>query len=265
MELVDLIDTKRIPVFACIGTMRMLEDSIGPRVGSLLKSAGYYVVGDMDNTLNAKTIPDMVQKYLTLNKDIYQIIAIDCCLFNCVTEKPYQVINSSTNPGAAIGKSLPSIGEISIHCDINHEIEISRELKRQKFLLSSINQQIIKTDWSELEKEVNKVVLKTFIYIDNQMYEAFGKKNLEVVKCAAHYINGNDETVRTIADKINVSKTSVNYNISKYLERINSFAYGLCKQISLLNYKYKYIKGGKATKKRWLKEKEKRINKWINN
>lgn len=255
MELIDVIDTKRIPVFACVGSMKMLEDSIGPRVGTLLKSAGYYVVGDMDTPLNAKTIPNMIADKLTLNKNIYQIIAVDCALFDVIWHRAYRVFKEGVKPGSAIHKKLLCIGEVSIHCDVNYKSEDTRELKRQKFLMSLTNQYITKTGWEELEKSVNNVVFNTFAYIDSQMELAYGKKNLEVVKCAAHYIN-TGETTRTVANKVGISKSCVNMNFNKYLENINTTMYKLCKVWSANNSKYKHVNGGKATKELWEKKKE---------
>jgi putative sporulation protein YyaC len=98
------------PIFVCIGTDRCTGDSLGPYTGMLLESMGYEVYGTIDNPVDATNILHIID---SLPND-KTIVAIDASL-----GKDYEVGNigirsDSISPGARVGKSLPSVGDISI-------------------------------------------------------------------------------------------------------------------------------------------------------
>ena len=97
--------------FVCIGTNNVIGDSIGPRVGSYLKSTtNLEVFGDLKNNICKKEDIETIHHKL---KNKY-VIAIDSAISNninigeiCITEKKLQV-------GYGMNFNKGAIGDISV-------------------------------------------------------------------------------------------------------------------------------------------------------
>lgn len=107
-------DCKEI-VIACIGTDRLIGDSLGPLVGSLLKEIGIEsfnvrVEGTLENPLHAMNLPERMQK---VPKNAF-VIAVDACLGKETSIGTIAVREKAIKPGAGVGKDLGKVGDISI-------------------------------------------------------------------------------------------------------------------------------------------------------
>lgn len=71
----------------------------------------------------------------------------------------------------------------------------------------------------------------------------------------AIYIIENSCTIRKCAEYFNISKSTVHNDISKKLKNTNKFLYYSVYRVLDKNFKERYIRGGFATKLRYLKEK----------
>jgi putative sporulation protein YyaC len=103
--------------FICIGTDRCTGDSYGPMVGSMLKglqSNQIKVYGTLHEPIHANNLSETLN---SINLENALVVAIDACLGNSVGEIIIQ--NKSIKPGAAVGKSLPQVGDISIMGVVN--------------------------------------------------------------------------------------------------------------------------------------------------
>jgi putative sporulation protein YyaC len=101
---------------ACIGTDRATGDCLGPLVGHKLSGInGIKVRGTLDNTLNAMNIKDYINT-LTPNQ---LVIAVDACLGKMENVGHIVVEKGSINPGSALQKKVPSIGDINIKGIVN--------------------------------------------------------------------------------------------------------------------------------------------------
>lgn len=67
------------------------------------------------------------------------------------------------------------------------------------------------------------------------------------------YIAKNNATVRLTAKKYNVSKSTVHKDVSERLKTINMSLYKQVRQVLDLNKQERHIRGGKATKEKYLK------------
>ena len=108
---------KKEILFVCIGTSKVLWDSIGPFVGSYLKQKinEKQVLGDMNKNICSKW--DLIYNYSKLKNKF--IIAIDTAF---VSEKVSEQIFISNNPlvmGLAVNKNKGIIGNISIKIAIS--------------------------------------------------------------------------------------------------------------------------------------------------
>lgn len=97
----------------CVGTDRVVGDSIGPLVGTMLKERGVLdsiigVYGDLSTPVHANNIKDILKIVDTK----YPVIAIDSSLGSKVDY--ISIINNPLDPGIGVGNSCPKVGTISI-------------------------------------------------------------------------------------------------------------------------------------------------------
>ncbi len=71
----------------------------------------------------------------------------------------------------------------------------------------------------------------------------------------ANYIIENKETVRGTAKKFNISKSTVHKDVSQRLQNINNSLYIEVKKILDINKSQRHIRGGLATKNKYLLKK----------
>jgi len=72
----------------------------------------------------------------------------------------------------------------------------------------------------------------------------------------AEYIIKHKTTVRATAKIYNVSKSTIHNDLQKRLPKINKKYYFEISKILQFNFEQKHLRGGKATKEKYLKEKE---------
>ena len=100
----------------CIGTPKVVGDSVGPRVGSLLKAAGLpdriKIIGCTDEPVYRGNIASML---MSLRNDAL-LVCVDAAL-----SSNFPTINIRTgpmHPGAAVSDELPKLGDVSILCSV---------------------------------------------------------------------------------------------------------------------------------------------------
>ena len=105
----------------CIGTPRVVGDSVGPRVGSLLKAAGLpdriKIIGCMDEPVRRGNIVSML---MSLRNDTL-LVCVDAALSN-----NFPAINIRTgpmHPGVAVSDELPKLGDVSVLCRVAETIK----------------------------------------------------------------------------------------------------------------------------------------------
>lgn len=102
-------------VIVCIGTDKVIYDSLGPLVGTLLKEKNfkYPVYGTLDQPIHAmNTCENMnvIQNEMPNAK----IIGIDACVGEYDQIGTIKIREAPISPGKGVGKELPLIGEMSI-------------------------------------------------------------------------------------------------------------------------------------------------------
>lgn len=101
-------------IIICIGTDRSTGDSFGPLTGRLLKRRSFNfnvpVLGTLDQPVHALTL----ERTLLNIDERSLVIAVDSQLGNAQSVGGIGVRNGSLRPGAALGKDLPHVGDISI-------------------------------------------------------------------------------------------------------------------------------------------------------
>lgn len=83
-------------------------------------------------------------------------------------------------------------------------------------------------------------------------------KNYNIrTKKLADYIETTHSTIRQTAKVFNMAKSTVHYDLSRRLPSINYEQYLKIKKILNLNFNEKHLRGGEATKQKFLKKNKK--------
>lgn len=112
----NAIPRERETVFLCIGVDRSAGDCFGPMTGTLLKQYNVpNVFGTLEDPVHAR---NLIEVYTHIHKDRY-IVAIDASLGGIGDLGYLKVKKSPLLPGSAMGKDLPSVGDISVILNVN--------------------------------------------------------------------------------------------------------------------------------------------------
>lgn len=108
-------------VIVCIGTDRSTGDALGPLTGSYLadlKPKHVHLYGTLPNPVHATNMADYLKHIHKLHQNPY-IIAVDASLGKTTSVGNIIADVGSLNPGAALNKKLPPIGDIHITGVVN--------------------------------------------------------------------------------------------------------------------------------------------------
>ena len=102
-------------IIVCIGTDRCIGDALGPLVGTILTrgQCKYPVYGTLKKPIHAVNLKEEMKKINNKHRDA-KIIAVDACLGEEKYIGNIQIRHSPIFPGKGVGKTLPSVGDISI-------------------------------------------------------------------------------------------------------------------------------------------------------
>lgn len=120
-ELKSVISSKRPIIFLCIGTDRSTGDSLGPLVGYKLRyihRKDFYIYGTLANPVHSKNLDIILDKIKKSFKNPY-IIGVDACLGSFQNVGKIFIDKKPVNPGLALNKNLPKVGEMSITGIVN--------------------------------------------------------------------------------------------------------------------------------------------------
>ena len=103
------------PIFICIGSDLVLGDSLGPLVGTMLKSRGAksYVYGTLNFPITAKEV-EHAGKHLKQMHPNAISIAIDAAVGNANDVGLIRVCDRGLKPGLGVNKDLGVVGDLSI-------------------------------------------------------------------------------------------------------------------------------------------------------
>lgn len=136
-------------IVLCIGTEKVVVDSIGPRVGSLLNEnlpRPIFVYGLQGANIHAQNIDRAVKiiKQLHPNKTL---LVVDAAVGEQSQIGRVQLTNGNISPGAATNKSLSKVGDISIVGIVAHKdmLDFYNNSVEQSILAERISQFIATT------------------------------------------------------------------------------------------------------------------------
>ena len=89
------------------------------------------------------------------------------------------------------------------------------------------------------------------------MIELYGRERCEVL---GEYVIENNSTVRACATRFGISKSTVHKDLSYKLKLVNKNLYSAVKLVLEQNKSERHIRGGEATRRKYLKSREKQGN-----
>lgn len=147
-RLLGLLIKNRSVVVLCIGSDRLVGDSLGPLCGQYLKyhfDTPCFVYGCLANPINALNLADTLQ-YINIRHKKSLVIAIDSMIGHMDTVGKCKLIYGGISPGSADGKRLPMCGDLSLTAIIadckmppylNHNIRLGN-INHLAYTLASI-------------------------------------------------------------------------------------------------------------------------------
>ena len=84
------------------------------------------------------------------------------------------------------------------------------------------------------------------------MNGAYGRERCEIL---AEYVVETGATVRNTAQHFGISKSTVHKDLSQKLRHLNPILYNSAKEILELNKSERHLRGGEATRQKYLKRK----------
>lgn len=103
------------PIILCIGTDRIIGDSLGPIVGSSLSRSALhpYVYGTLESPVHALNLPETLSRIKKKHPG-NTLIAVDASLGSKSHIGSVTVRNGGLHPGAGVQKNLKLTGDISV-------------------------------------------------------------------------------------------------------------------------------------------------------
>lgn len=133
-------------VFLCIGTTKIVGDSIGPKVGDKLKKLGVdaYVYGNTARQVTALNVDDYAKMIRQRHKDD-TVVVIDSALGKISDVGTIKVTRNGIKPGGAFDKDKQRIGDIGILAVVGDaEGDRMKELKtREETFISSLADKVV--------------------------------------------------------------------------------------------------------------------------
>lgn len=120
-EVSSILIQGRPLIVLCVGTDRSTGDSLGPLVGhklELLARNRIKLYGTLKCPVHAKNITENISNIYSTYVNPF-IIAVDACLGNSRNVGKIIIDSKPLQPGSAMDKDLPSVGDISITGVVN--------------------------------------------------------------------------------------------------------------------------------------------------
>lgn len=102
-------------VIVCIGTDRVIGDSLGPLIGTILErnKFKYPVYGTLEKPIHALNIYESIENIEKTHPNGIFLV-IDACVGEKTSVGTIQIMKGPVSPGKGSGKKLPQIGHYSL-------------------------------------------------------------------------------------------------------------------------------------------------------
>ena len=149
-------------IFICIGTNKIVGDSLGPIIGEILKKnleqKNISVLGDLKNNVNINNIYQNLKNIQTKYSKPY-IISIDSALSQTIEPERVYIIKKGLIPGSALKKKSIQIGNISIKGIVGKD---EKSLIKNYYNLKMVDYKLV----LRLSKNISKIILNSIKFLN---------------------------------------------------------------------------------------------------
>ena len=149
-------------IFVCIGTNKIVGDSLGPIVGEILKQnlkeKNISVIGDLKYNVNINNIHKYVRKIENDYENPY-IISIDSALSRTIAPENVFIIKKGLIPGSALKRKSKEIGNIAIKGIVG---KYDKNSLMNFYNLKTVDYKLI----LRLSKNISKIILKSIKFLN---------------------------------------------------------------------------------------------------
>ncbi len=149
-------------VFVCIGSSKMVGDSVGPIIGEILnknlKNSNIKVLGNLKNNINSKNIYQTLKKIEKIYSKPY-IISIDSALSNSIKPGNVFILKKGLVPGRALKKKSIEIGNVSIRAIVGKD---ENNLVKNYYNLKNVDYKLI----IKFSKNISNTILKSIKFLN---------------------------------------------------------------------------------------------------
>lgn len=153
LELIEGVEKEYKKItFLCIGTDKVIVDSVGPLVGSNIdkKLCNVEVLGELEKNVHALNLEETA---LTIDGEENLVIAIDACMSEKKEKGTVVIANKPLLPGKGLGKYLGEYGDISIKVIVSDDYDDFFRSTSLGFVLKISN--IVSDGINEALKEIS--------------------------------------------------------------------------------------------------------------
>ncbi len=149
-------------IFICIGTNKIVGDSLGPIVGEILKQnlkeKNISIIGDLTYNVNIKNIYQNIRR-IENNYDNPYIISIDSALSKTIAPENVFIIKKGLIPGSALKRKSIEIGNIAIKGIVG---KYDKNSLKNYYNLRTVDYKLI----LRFSKNISKIILKSIKFLN---------------------------------------------------------------------------------------------------
>ena len=149
-------------VFICIGTNKIVGDSLGPITGEMLKRnlerRNIKIFGDLSNNVNTHNITQKIA-YIKRCYDNPYIISIDSALSETIVPETVYILKTGMIPGSALKKNLSRIGNASIKGIVGKD---EKNLIKNYYNLAKADYRLV----LRLSKNISKIIINSIKFLN---------------------------------------------------------------------------------------------------
>ena len=158
-KIIEKINKKRYSnlIFVCIGSNKMVGDSLGPLIGETLyknlKDKKIKILGNLKNNVNSKNINQTLKNIEKEYTKPY-VISIDSALSNSIEPGNVFILKKGLVPGSALKKKSIVIGNISIKAIVGKD---EKNLVKNYYNLKNADYKMI----LKFSKNISNIILES--------------------------------------------------------------------------------------------------------
>lgn len=163
-KIIEKINKKRYSnlIFVCIGSNKMVGDSLGPIIGEILyrnlKDENIKVLGNLSHNINSKNI-NQTLKYVEKQYEKPYVISIDSALSNSIEPGNVFILKKGLVAGSALKKKSMEVGNICIKAIVGKD---EKNCIKNYYNLKNTDYKLI----LKFSKNISNIILESIKFLN---------------------------------------------------------------------------------------------------